>query len=123
MGLPVVAVGAARAYAEKIFGGPLTEQETNPTCGISATVLIDGNGDRVGLVIVNQGANNVFISTGPAPSTTNGILLSSSGGSVTMDVTKDFTLPTRRWYGIANGGTSAMYVLEILRVSFGTPGL
>lgn len=113
---PTIAVGAARQYSAVLLGGPIHEQDSNPTCNTTATVLIDGDGDRVGLVIVNQGANNVFISIDSNVGTTNGILLGSSGGSVSMDVTRDFTLPARRWWGIASGGTSKCYVLEILRI-------
>lgn len=113
MGSP--AIGAALQYAELQLGGPLVENDTNPTCGTSATVLIDGSGDRVGLVIVNLGANNVYISTDSNVSTTNGILLSANGGNISMDVVRDFTFPSRRWWGIASGGTSACFVLELVR--------
>jgi hypothetical protein len=120
-GLP--AVGAARQYAESIFGGPIHEQESNPTLTTTVGVVIDGDGDRVGLVIVNQGANPLFISLTSAVSATNGILLGANGGSVSIDVLEDYTLPSRRWYGVTTGGSSAVYVLEVLRISFGTRGL
>ncbi len=120
MSIPLVHEGAAREYAARLFGGPITENETNPTCLTTATVLIDGNGDRVALVMVNQGANPVYVATASNVGSTNGILLAASGGSVTMDVTRDFTLPSRRWYGLATGGTSAVYVLEVIRVSLGS---
>jgi hypothetical protein len=121
--IPNVAVGAARAYAEKLFGGPLTENETNPSIGTTVATVIEGSGDRVGLVIVNQGNNPLFIGTQSNVSSTNGILLAANGGNVSMDVTRDFTLPSRKWFGITTGGSTNVWVLEVLRVSFGTPGL
>lgn len=119
---PIVAVGAARAYAEKIFGGPIIEQESNPTIPTTGAVVIDGNGDRVGLLIVNVGANTLYIGTQSNVSSSNGIQLASGGGSAAFDVTQDFTLPSRRFYGTTTNGSSAVYVLEILRVALTQPG-
>lgn len=113
--------GAARAYTEDQLGGPCNELESNPTVQTTVGILIGGNADRVGLVIVNQGANDVFISLSAGVSTSNGIRVGANGGSATLNVRDDFTLPSRTWYAIANGGTSAVYVLEEVRQQY-TPG-
>jgi len=121
MSVPVnVAQGAARQYASLLLGGPISEQDSNPSIGTSAGIVVDGNGDRVGLVIVNLSTNILYISLDSGVSSTNGIELAPSGGSVSMDVTRDFTLPSRRWYGLAGGASSSVYVLEVFRVSLPT---
>lgn len=108
-------IGAARASAESLLGGPCDELESNPTIATTVGVAIDGNGDRVGLVFVNLGANPVYVSLNSGVGSTNGILLGQTGGSISMTVRDDFTLPSRRWYGISTGGNSAIYVLELIR--------
>lgn len=104
--------GAARFGTEVLLGGPCRETESNPTIQTTPTVVVKGNPDRVGLIIINLGANDVFIALNNTVSTTNGIKLPNSGGNVTMTLRDDFTLPSREWDGIASGGTSAVYVLE-----------
>lgn len=111
-------LGAARAYTEQVLGGPINEIESNPTQGVAAASLLLGNADRVGLLFVNLGANDVFIAISSAVATTFGIRLTANGGNASFDVTEDFTLPTRQWFGIASGGSSAVYILEVVRQQF-----
>ena len=108
---------AARAYSEKLLGGPINEVESTLTVGALLTQIVNFNGDRVGLVIVNLGANDIFVAPSAAASTTNGIRLAANGGFMSLDVTEDFTLPARAWFGFPNAATSAIYVLEIIRFS------
>jgi hypothetical protein len=106
---------AALLFTEQELGGPCLENESNPTIDTTATTVINGSGDRVGLVMINLGSNNVYVAISSNVSPTNGILLAANGGLLTMTVRDDFTLPSRNWWGIAQGGTSSLYVLEIVR--------
>lgn len=120
--MPASARGpAARTFTEQQLGGPCDEYDSNPVCQVTATVLAQGNGDRVGLIIMNLGANTVYVSLNPNPSATNGIMLPPNGGVIGMSVRDDFTLPSRQWNGIALVGVSQMYILEVVR-SIYTPG-
>lgn len=110
--MTVRTTGAARWWTENQFGGPTRENETNPNIQTTATIVVKNNPDRVGLIIVNLGANDVYIALNNGVSSTNGIKLPASGGNVTMTVRDDFTLPAREWDGIGNGGASLVYVLE-----------
>jgi len=114
----ITKVGAARAYTDAVLGGPTYDIDSNPTAQTTAGELIKGSPDRVGLIIVNQGGNDVYVAISSGVSTTNGIKLTANGGSVTMDVKTDYTLPSRAWFAIANGGTSACYVIEIVRSQY-----
>lgn len=113
--------GAARAFTEAALGGPCNEFEDSVTVQTTATSIVNNSPDRVGLVIINLGANDIYIGLTPAVSTTNGIKLPANGGSVSMNVRDDFILPSRQWWGIANGGTSATYELEETRSIYTPP--
>jgi len=115
-------VGAARAFTQLQLGGPCTEQDSQVTATNTAAIFLQGNADRVGLLMINLGANDVYLSLTSSVSTTQGIKLPQSGGNVSMNVRDDFTLPSRTFYGITNAATSAVYVLEIIRADTTIPG-
>jgi hypothetical protein len=112
---PTIRKGAALEFTEAALGGPLVENDSFPAVATTLGVLIDGAGDRVGLIIVNTGANDIFVSINSNVSAANGIRLAANGGNITQNVRDDFTLPARRWYAIATGGASTAYVLELVR--------
>jgi hypothetical protein len=110
--------GAALAYTSQLLGGLVTEKESNPSIASSGvgTVGVDGNGDRVGLAMVNTGGVDLFLTTtAQSAGSTMGIRLVANGGFVSFDCTRDFTLPSRRWYALAASSTGALYVLEMIR--------
>ena len=113
---PMVRTGAAREYVNAHFGGPTYEVESNPTISTTVSILAKANPDRVGLVIFNLGANDVFFAFNNAVSITNGVKIANSGAGVSLDVTEDFTLVAREFDAISAAATSACYVLEIIRL-------
>jgi hypothetical protein len=110
-----LAKGAALAYAERELGGPVAELESVVATGASPVSLCGNNPDGVELVLVNLGANPVFIGLTPQVSAAMGITLNASGGSVSMNVLNDATLPAREWFGISPAGASTIYVLRLVR--------
>lgn len=116
-------IGAALQFTQEELGGPCTENESYPVCQTTSTVIAQGNGDRVGLIVMNLGSNPINLSLQGIPSATGGILLAGNGGVLGMTVRDDFTLPARQWNAIATGGTSQMYVLEIIRYSTNQVGV
>lgn len=110
-----VATGAALQFAIDQLGGPVYELESNPTIGAAVATVIEGSGDRVGLLIVNLGANDLYISLNSGVSSTNGIKLAASGGLAAFDVRDDFTLPARKFFGISPNGNTSVYVYELVR--------
>lgn len=107
---------AALLFTEQELGGPCTEIESlivvPTTPGI---VLAGGNGDRVGLIIMNLGGNDIFLSLQGVASSSNGMRITNTGGSVSLTVRDDFTLTSRQWSACTSGSTSLVYVLEIIR--------
>jgi len=115
-------MGACLEYAQRVLGGPLVENDSNPSIpNATVTVVVDGNGDRVALVIINTGTNDAYVSIDPNITAPNGIKIANSGGSFTIDVTEDFTLPSRRWYGWCPTGTTQFFVLEMIRFALAPP--
>jgi hypothetical protein len=115
----VFSVGAARAWAEKEYGGPLAEIESTPTVQNAATLIAGGNGDRVGLIIMNIGTQNIFVGLRASFVVLQaGILLPANAGVLAMNVRDDGTLPSREWWASSIlGGPSAVQILELVRVS------
>lgn len=107
--------GAARDYLEKKFGGRFTELESSPALAATAAAITGNNPDRLGLLIVNLGANTGYFGLRPNVSASNGFALAANGGSVSLSVDEDFTLVTRELFGIGPGGASQLYVLELVR--------
>lgn len=107
---------AALLFTEQELGGPCTETETTYTVGNAVQQIIaQGNGDRVGLLIINTGVNNVYFALAGIASATNGIPLIGGGSFFICNVRDDFTLPSRQFTATSAGGSSTIYVLEIVR--------
>jgi len=107
---------AALLFTEQELGGPCLENENFFTVtNLAQQIIVQGNGDRVGLVIMNLSANNVYVGLSGNITSSNGIALLGSGASISMTVRDDFTLPTRQWTATSLGGVSFIYVLEIIR--------
>lgn len=108
-------MGAALDYTEKTLGGQLLEQETNPSISTTPVVVVSNNPDRVALAVVNLGAGNVFMALNNTPSASVGLLLGASGGSVTLNLRDDLTLPSRQWSAVCpSGGPSILEVIEYI---------
>lgn len=105
--------GAAKRFAEAFLGGPTREQSGVVSVQTGATLIVQGNGDRVGLVLINTGAFDVLVFIDATVSSTNGVRLSGNGGSVSFNVRDDFTLQTREWWGVGIGGVSTVTFLDV----------
>lgn len=106
---------AALLFTEQELGGPCTEVESFPSPGNTGSIVIaQGNGDRVGLLMLNIGLSDAFIAVSRNPGINTGIRLVSQSGFFSCNVRDDFTLPSREWSAIGVAGTT-IYVLEIIR--------
>src|SRR5215470_19636840 len=109
-----VFIGAALQFWRDLFGGVAVENENTVSVGASTVSIINGNGDRLGLLIMNLGANNTFVAMSSAVGTSFGILLSANGGFVAFNVRDDFTMQTRQFFAnTPSGGSSTIYTLEL----------
>src|SRR4051794_25211153 len=105
-------IGAALKYWRDIFGGTAVENENTVSVSTTVTNAINGNGDRLGLLIMNLGSANVFVGISSGISANFGTLLGANGGFISLNVRDDFTLQTRNWSAICpSGGPSIIYTL------------
>ena len=68
---------------------------------------------RLGLVVVNLGANIVYIRPIDAAASTDAIQLNASGGMVTMNAKDDFILPALEWHGLGAAINLNILTIEI----------
>lgn len=107
-------VGTVQQLIEARYGVRLTPYE-NPlitSVGVTPLIVFNNNPRRISFVIVNCSANVMYLSRTNAVAATNGIVLTANGGSVTMDMENDFSLPTLEWWIVAGGAASALYSIS-----------
>lgn len=107
-------LGATNRVAEREFGVP-TKVNKNPvtaSIAVTATQILRNNSDRLAFIIINLGANDVYINIEAAVSTTNGIKLGASGGATGFSVKDDGELLSEEFWAIGDGGVSIVLILE-----------
>lgn len=84
-------------------------KEAAPTT--ASSVIVAENEDRAGLLIVNDGAVNIYLSIGVQAQNGKGIFLAASGGSYEMNSTN---LSTQAVHAIAASGTGSIAFQEAI---------
>lgn len=114
--------GAALSHLREKYRGNFREIESFPIIGVAAAQVVANNPDRLGLLVMDLGANTLFVSTLQSVSANAGIQVAPNGGGMALNVDEDFTLVTRLLFGIAPAGNTQLYVLELVReVVFDAP--
>jgi hypothetical protein len=108
-------IPASVLYLRDIFGGDFEEQESGPTVGLAASRILLNDPEAISLTIINLGTADVYIKPSNTVLATSGILLTASGGNVSMDVRSDATLPSKEWWAISATAGQELYVLRIRR--------
>lgn len=104
------------ALLQAHFGVKSTYNE-NPEvsqCLTTVTKLISANPNRLGLLIVNAGANTIYVSPKNTVAVGAGFVLVPNGGAVSFKWEHDFEFVTNEFYGIASGAASNVEVIEIV---------
>jgi len=108
------------SMADKIIEDLLNAQTTheqNPntdTVNTSVTEMLKPDPDRLAFAVFNLGSNNIYMRPSQDVGVDDGFLLQASGGSASFLVREDFHVVTEGWYGIADGGSSDIYLLNIV---------
>lgn len=106
---------AVEQYIRDQFAGAFAGLPKEVSIATSSTSIVPNNFERLGLVLVNLGSYNVYVKPASDVTTTSGILLAKLGGFISMNVRDDLVLPAYSWYGIADGGASDIFVVEVNR--------
>ncbi|MFQ6006121.1 MAG: hypothetical protein ACE5OQ_11520 [Woeseia sp.] len=115
--MPSRMFGAAAEFVEKKYGGPTAELVATESVGTTQSEILRNDPERVFVLIVNLSVNTVHIGYDAGVSSTNGIQLSSNGGTYQTDVEEDFTVPIRAHHAVAGAANSTLYVLTVRRIS------
>lgn len=99
------------------FPTRLIESDPGTTVNASVTTLLRNNPNRVYWYIENIGSFQARVASSRGVSITYGRLLDSGGGWASAQASEDGDVTGWEVYGIANGGASAVYVVEIERVT------
>jgi hypothetical protein len=105
-------MGRVLEWLQKQYGCLLESNEKTVTLSTTPALVLMGNPDRFEVAIFNLGSSAVFLSMDSDPSTTKGMMIAASGGSLSYNARDDGEMPTRRYYAVAASGTPTIYVLE-----------
>lgn len=97
--------------------GIRTETRDDPLVAQVETTLTQvllPNPSRIGFTLVNLGGNPIFLMSDAGASTTRGIRVNATGGSVQVLFDEDFSRVAYGWFAIASGGASAITIQEVL---------
>lgn len=110
--------GAALTIIQDLYGWIINEVESFPTLGIvqPTAPFVNQNADRVGLLIMNGGANSALVALNSSVFTSTQFLLTQNGGSISFNIRDDFTLVSRAFWGFTNVSPGNIYVLELIAV-------
>jgi hypothetical protein len=86
---------------------------TTETVGTSPTQIVNSDPARVELVVVNNSSGPCEIDRSPQVSSTQGVVLAASGGSLTLDFRADLTWPTYAEYAVCSAASSPVTVYEV----------
>lgn len=84
--------------------------------GTSAAQILKQNPNRFAFTVINLSGNTLYINTTSNVSSTDGIRVSASGGSAFFEWRLDGELPSREWYAVATGASSAIWVLTLVSI-------
>jgi len=104
----------AMKLAIEYFGGYVrVKQSSNVTLAV-ATPIVQNNPDRIGLEIINNSGNSIYVGFTADTSATNGILLSATGGSLILKFRDDGQVCGNQVYGLSAVAGDAYTVVETI---------
>jgi hypothetical protein len=106
-------ISTLRELLREEHGVDTVEVETSAQAGVAASTLMRQNGNRIGWVLSNLSAANMYLRPNRAPTATVGIPL-APGEWRSMIYHEDFSLPGLEWQIIASGAAADYYLLELI---------
>ncbi len=113
--------GAALDYLSREFGGTFRDQSAVVAVNVAQIPLCGGDADRVSLIMVNHGAQAIWVTHNPPAVVDNGIMIGGGGGIVGFNVRDDGLLPVLQWWAIAAVGPNNTFVLQVRRDTWKPP--
>jgi len=109
-------INTVRDYLLARLGVPTTPRASvaGSTLGLTVAQILRQDPRRVGFIFINLSPNQIFISPIGAATSTNGIRVGPSGGSVHVLALEDGEMAAWEWSGVADLAGSNYFILEIL---------
>jgi hypothetical protein len=111
--------GAALEYLQGLYHGPMRDESVSIPVGVAVVTVADRDPERIVLTFVNLGTDVVFIRPSGIPSATAGFRLGASGGTLSVAVFEDGTLPTAEWQAIGAIAGLTVFRMSVRRESIG----
>ena len=86
------------------------------TVGTSSETIAANNPGRTNLTIINVSTTTLYVAPVNVASSSNGIILAASGGSLSLNYNDDLIQPALQWNGVASGSGSAIFVIEAFMI-------
>ncbi len=100
-------------FIEQTFGGNYFVDTTVVNVATTTTKLVANNYDRLGLIMTNTGANDIYLYPGVLPGAGQGIRVAANGGVVSFQAKDDLVLVGYDWSGVTTSGVSSLLAIEI----------
>lgn len=109
-----ISVPAPVLFLRDRFGGDFEETDGVVDVDAAAILIARNDPECVALTIINTGTDDVYLAPNNKVSTAAGIEL-NPGGSLSLTVRDDATLPTREWWAIGASAGQTVYFLRVRR--------
>lgn len=106
-------VSTSQDFLNRLYGlvNPAAPVSSNPSVGTTATSIAAADPARFALLIVNLGTSSCYVAPFGQVSSTDGIILDSGGGFVSMTNRDDLLLPDYQWWAVCGASGQSLYVL------------
>jgi hypothetical protein len=109
-------MSTARELVAARFGAPVNPVVNRAASSVGATAarLFINDPDRLGFLVVNLSANDLYIGPFPDVSATKGIKAGPSGGSISLVWFEDFEITAWEWFAIGSAAATNYLAIEYL---------
>lgn len=109
-------LGALADIIQRTFGVATRTRlsDVGATVGLVAAPILRQNPNRLAAVLINLSAVAMYVAPIGATSSTRGIRIAATGGSLALRYDEDFDLVGYEWSAIADGAGSAIFTIEII---------
>lgn len=110
-----VGLPAPVLFLRDLFGGDFDTLDGEVVVPAGGIQLVGGDPEAVALTFINLGTDIVFLRPKNPAAANAGIVLSPGGGSISLIVRDDGTLPTFNWWAFPNTAGQTVYFLRLSR--------
>jgi hypothetical protein len=107
---------AVRAYLSDKWKHVTEGTPLAVTVTTSKAKVLNANPNRFSVLFMNIGSYDIYLSPLTDVASSKGLILGAGGGAASFAADEDGELPTQEFWGIAIGGSSTLYVMEVKAV-------